>query len=73
MNWEVDTSLEAICLKAMALKSRDRYNSVVELAEDLTKWNSGYAPLALNAPPLHLTKLFLKEIKSPYQLFHFSF
>ena len=63
LNWSVDPGLEAICLKAMALKSRDRYKLVSDLAEDLRKWNSGYAPLALNAPPLHLTKLFLKRNK----------
>ena len=63
LNWEIDAGLEAICLKAMALKSRDRYKNVSALAEDLRKWNSGYAPLALNAPPLHLTKLFIKRNK----------
>ena len=63
LNWSVDPGLEAICLKAMALKSRNRYKLVSDLADDLSKWNSGYAPLALNAPPLHLTKLFLRRNK----------
>jgi WD40 repeat protein/serine/threonine protein kinase len=34
----IPAALEAICLKAMALKPKDRYGSVLELIEDLEHW-----------------------------------
>jgi serine/threonine-protein kinase len=34
----IDRSLEAICLKAMALRPEDRYVSAQDLAEDLDRW-----------------------------------
>ena len=36
-------ALEAICLRAMALKPEDRYASAGELAEDLERWLAGEA------------------------------
>jgi serine/threonine protein kinase len=35
---ELDPALEAICLKAMALRPEDRYVTPGELAEDLNRW-----------------------------------
>ncbi len=35
---DVPRPLEAICVKAMALKPEDRYGSVVALADDLDRW-----------------------------------
>ncbi len=34
----VDPALEAICLRAMALRPADRYGSAAELAEELKRW-----------------------------------
>ncbi len=34
----IDPALEAICLKAMALRPKDRYTSTKALAEDLERW-----------------------------------
>src|SRR5262245_14077487 len=34
----IDTALEAVCLKAMALKPEDRYGSCRALAEDIERW-----------------------------------
>jgi serine/threonine-protein kinase len=34
----IDPALEAVCLKAMALKSEDRYGSPRALAEDIERW-----------------------------------
>jgi eukaryotic-like serine/threonine-protein kinase len=34
----IDRALEAVCLKAMALKPADRYNSPKALAEDVERW-----------------------------------
>ncbi|MBS0261132.1 MAG: serine/threonine protein kinase [Planctomycetes bacterium] len=45
VNPEVPTSLQAICLKAMALQPADRYASARELADDLERWMSN-EPLA---------------------------
>jgi serine/threonine protein kinase/tetratricopeptide (TPR) repeat protein len=37
---EIEPPLEAICLKAMALKAADRYPSTRALAEDIEKWRA---------------------------------
>src|SRR5262249_45990717 len=34
----IDPALEAICLKAMALRAEDRYGSCRALAEDIERW-----------------------------------
>jgi serine/threonine-protein kinase len=34
----IDRALEAVCLKAMALRPEDRYNSPRALAEDIERW-----------------------------------
>src|SRR5262249_44116592 len=34
----IDRALEAVCLKAMALRSEDRYGAANQLAEDLERW-----------------------------------
>jgi eukaryotic-like serine/threonine-protein kinase len=37
-SWEVAVALEAVCLKAMALRPGDRYGSPRALAEDVERW-----------------------------------
>ncbi|MBV8347536.1 MAG: protein kinase, partial [Mycolicibacterium sp.] len=34
----IDKALEAVCLKAMVLKPRDRYASALEMADDIDNW-----------------------------------
>jgi eukaryotic-like serine/threonine-protein kinase len=41
VNPSVPAALEAICLKAMALRPADRYQAVGELIEDLERWRAG--------------------------------
>jgi serine/threonine-protein kinase len=38
VNSTIDRALEAVCLKAMALRADDRYSSVRALAEDVERW-----------------------------------
>ena len=38
LNPQIDPALEAICLKALALESKDRYSTATALAEDLELW-----------------------------------
>src|SRR3954453_18749263 len=47
----VPQGLEAICLKAMALKPEERYPSAPALAEDLEHWRAGEPASAYRAPP----------------------
>lgn len=47
LNPEIPAELEAICLKAMARVRAKRYQTAAELAEDLQRFLSGQAPLAL--------------------------
>jgi serine/threonine protein kinase len=47
---DVDPALEAICLKAMALKPADRYESPRALADDLERWLAGEPVIAWPEP-----------------------
>jgi tetratricopeptide (TPR) repeat protein len=42
--------LEAICLKAMAVRSEDRYASAIEIASDVERWLADEAVLAYREP-----------------------
>ncbi len=57
----IPAALEAICQKAMALRSVDRYASVVELREDIFAFQTGYVPKAENASALKHAGLFLSR------------
>ncbi len=52
VNRQVPTALEAICLKAMALRPQDRYASAKALADDLEHWLADEAVTA-HAEPWH--------------------
>jgi serine/threonine protein kinase/tetratricopeptide (TPR) repeat protein len=47
----VDASLESVCLKAMALKPEDRYDSARELAHDVERWLAD-EPVAARSEPI---------------------
>ena len=46
----VDRALEAVCLKAMALKPEDRYATPRELAEDVERWMADESVSAWREP-----------------------
>ncbi len=46
----LDKALEAVCLKAMATKPEDRYDSCRALAEDLERWSADESVIAWNEP-----------------------
>jgi serine/threonine-protein kinase len=50
---DLDRALEAICLKAMALKPTDRYASPKALAEDLERWMADEPVTAYREPLSH--------------------
>ena len=52
VNPAVPRALEAICLKAMALRPVDRYQTVGELSDELERWRAGSPVLAYLEPPL---------------------
>src|SRR5262249_31405144 len=47
---EVPAALEAVCLKAMALKPQDRYGSAKDLATDVERWLADEAVSAYREP-----------------------
>jgi eukaryotic-like serine/threonine-protein kinase len=56
VNPQVHTNLQAICLKAMALRSEDRYSSARDLADDIEQWLAdepvlGYRDVAFSISP----------------------
>jgi serine/threonine-protein kinase len=50
VNRDVPRALEAVCVKAMALRPRDRYASALDLAADLERWLAGEAVSAWREP-----------------------
>ena len=60
-NSNISPSLEAICMKAMALRPEDRYNSAVELRREIQETLSGYAAKAENASVWRNILLFIRR------------
>ncbi|MCM8531939.1 MAG: serine/threonine protein kinase [Lentisphaeraceae bacterium] len=60
----IPTGLEAICLKAMAEKPDDRYESTVALTKDIKAWLAGFSPAAEDASFLTQTKLLIVRHKT---------
>jgi formylglycine-generating enzyme required for sulfatase activity len=61
----VPRALEAVCLKAMALKPADRYTSARALADDLRRWLAGEPVSAFREPVWDLARRFLARHKLP--------
>ena len=57
----VPRELEAICLKAMARRSEERYESVDELLGDLRNYIDGYPVAAYSPPPFYRVAKFLNR------------
>jgi hypothetical protein len=47
---DVPAGLEAVCLKALALKPEERYASAADLAQDIARWLADEPPLAYKEP-----------------------
>ena len=60
----IPPSLEAVCLKAMALDPEDRYVSVVNLQRDILNYRNGFATRAENATLVKLMSLWFKRHKA---------
>ncbi len=60
----VPEALSAVCLKALRVRCRDRYQSVAEFAQDVAAYQGGFATAAERAGPLTLLWLFLRRHKT---------
>ncbi|MEN9360302.1 MAG: hypothetical protein RL095_1837 [Verrucomicrobiota bacterium] len=59
----VPAALEAVCMRAMALRPENRYASVSDLAAEIRSWMSGYATHAEDASPLRQLWLLARRHK----------
>ena len=57
VDWTIDRTLEAICLKAMSLRPEDRYASSRALADDLDRWAADEPVTARRDPPWERTPM----------------
>jgi len=61
---QVPPPLSAVAMKALQRDPADRYQSVAELAADITAYQNGFATTAENAGLLRLIKLFIQRHKT---------
>lgn len=59
----LDKSLEAVCMKAMALNPNNRYISVKDIISDIQAFQNGYMTTAENSNSLKQSILFIKRNK----------
>jgi len=64
MGVEVPDALQAVTLKAMALKRGERYASVEALAGDIERYQNGFATSAENAGAMRQLALFIRRNKA---------
>jgi serine/threonine-protein kinase len=57
----IPDSLSAVALKALALKPEDRYQTVEELSDEVSRYLRGFAPAAERASPLKRMQLLVKR------------
>ena len=60
----VPEALSAVCMKALRVARRERYQTVAELARDIAAYQGGFATAAERAGPLVLLWLFLRRHKA---------
>lgn len=58
---DIPSSLEAVCLKALAPDPQDRYKNVLDLQKEILDYRQGFATTAENASLLKLTKLWFQR------------
>ncbi|MDD7983877.1 serine/threonine-protein kinase [Lentisphaera marina] len=64
LNSQIPISLEAVCLKAMALQPEDRYANVQDLQKDILAYRNGFMPDAEEASFAKALKLLLLRHKA---------
>ncbi|MBW3597307.1 MAG: protein kinase [Planctomycetes bacterium] len=64
VNRDVPPALEAICLKAMAVKPEDRYRSAAELVEEVDRWLADEPVLAWREPLVHRAARWMRRHRS---------
>jgi serine/threonine-protein kinase len=57
----INPALEAVCLKAMALRAEDRYHSARALAEDLDRWMADEPVTARKEPLLESARRWMRR------------
>ena len=60
----IPPSLEAVCIKAMAVNPDDRYKTVLNLQKEILNYRNGFATKAENAPLIKIVKLWLIRHKT---------
>ena len=60
----VPEALSAVCMKALRVRRRDRYQTVAEFAHDIAAYQGGFATSAENANALTLLRLFIHRHKA---------
>jgi len=60
----IPSALSAVCMKALALRREDRYQSVKELQKDIDAFQGGFATFAEQAGTLRLFWLLIKRHKT---------
>lgn len=63
LNHTIPLSLEAVCLKAMAVNPEDRYETVLKLQSDILNYRNGFATNAEEASTYKLVSLWIKRNK----------
>ncbi len=59
----VPEALSAVCMKALRVRCRDRYQTVAEFAQDIAAYQGGFATTAERARPVTVLLLFLRRHK----------
>ncbi|MFK7911289.1 MAG: protein kinase [Akkermansiaceae bacterium] len=60
----VPTALSAVCMKALALRRADRYQSVADFAKDIEQWQGGFATSAESVGFIGQLGLLVKRHKA---------
>ena len=68
----VHESLEAVCLKALSVQKEDRYESVLELKNEIDSWLKGFATKAENAGLAKALWLLFKRHKMVFSVLVFT-
>jgi serine/threonine protein kinase/Leucine-rich repeat (LRR) protein len=66
----IPQSLSAVCMKALALRPEDRYQTVPELQRDIEAYQGGFATVAEQAGTFKLLWLLIKRHKALFLVSH---
>ena len=68
----IDPALEAVCVKAMALRPADRYASLRQMADDLEHWLAGEPVSAYREPITVRTRRWARNPETPASCFRWT-